>query len=149
MKIGNPLISLQSYIFMKNQLHVGTEADLSFNLSLGNRSDGRDFREKRIDISRFLALYIFIQRRGSTHFQTNLKLCSTRSEDNDFCTAYLPLAYKFSNILFLPKKCLLSFLWFFCDCLMNTKKRIYYSFCFISLTFSNHKNGKNFQQEFK
>ena len=30
-KSGNPLISLQSYIFMKNQLHVGMKADLSFN----------------------------------------------------------------------------------------------------------------------
>ena len=28
-KIGNPLISLQSYIFMKNQLHIGTKADLT------------------------------------------------------------------------------------------------------------------------
>ena len=31
-KSGNPLISLPSYIFMKNQLHVGKKADLSFNL---------------------------------------------------------------------------------------------------------------------
>ena len=31
-KSGNPLISLQSYIFMTNQLQVGTKADLSFNL---------------------------------------------------------------------------------------------------------------------
>ena len=31
-KSGNPLISLPSYIFMKNQLHVGTKVDLSFNL---------------------------------------------------------------------------------------------------------------------
>ena len=34
---------------MKNQLHVGTKADLSFNLRHFwpiNRSDGRDYREK-------------------------------------------------------------------------------------------------------
>ena len=31
-KSGNPLISLPSYIFMKNQLHVRLKADLSFNL---------------------------------------------------------------------------------------------------------------------
>ena len=31
-KSANPLISLQSYIFMTNQLHVGTKADLSFYL---------------------------------------------------------------------------------------------------------------------
>ena len=47
----------------KNQLHVGTKADLSFNLRhfwpIWNRSDGRDYREKRIIISRFLAPYIY------------------------------------------------------------------------------------------
>ena len=37
------------------QLHVGTKTDLSFNFNLSN---GRDYREKRIVISRFLALYI-------------------------------------------------------------------------------------------
>ena len=31
-KSGNPLIFLPSYIFMENQLHVGSKADLSFNL---------------------------------------------------------------------------------------------------------------------
>ena len=55
------MISLTSYIFMKIQLDVGTKADLSFNLRHFwpmNHSDGRDYREKRIVISRFLTPYI-------------------------------------------------------------------------------------------
>ena len=54
------MISLQSYIFMENQHHVGTKADLSFNLRHFwpmKSFRRRDFREKRIDTSRFLTLY--------------------------------------------------------------------------------------------
>ena len=43
------MISLPSYIFMKNQIW-----DIS---GLWNRSDGRDFREKLIAFSSFLTLY--------------------------------------------------------------------------------------------
>ena len=53
---------------------------------LRNRSDGRDFKEKRIDISRFLALYILSkiaysivdtkeQLYPAMHFLQILKLC--------------------------------------------------------------------------
>ena len=61
-KIGNPLISLQSYIFKKFKLHVGMKEDLSFNLRhfwpMKSFRRLRFPRENRIVISRFLALYI-------------------------------------------------------------------------------------------
>ena len=47
---------------MKIQLHVGTKADLIFNFETFLAYDyGRDYREKRIVISTFLALYIQIR----------------------------------------------------------------------------------------
>ena len=42
---------------MKIQLHVGTKALIWDISGLWNRSHGRDYREKRIVISRFLVLY--------------------------------------------------------------------------------------------
>ena len=62
-KSGNPLISLPSYIFMKNQLQVGTKTALSFNLRhfwLMKLFRRPRFQRKTDCFSRFLVSYFFI-----------------------------------------------------------------------------------------
>ena len=94
----NPTFLRQINFTLVRRLISALNWDIS---GLWNRSDGRDFREKRIDISRFLALYIHIVNispRFSYKKHTLVVRC--------FCLHGWPL--KVISLVFVLRKLLLS-----------------------------------------